>query len=64
MYLLPAGMMLGAPVSVRNWWLWNQIPVTIGNIISGALLTGVAMYLTYAPKPKLLTAEEKLDLRA
>ncbi len=63
MYLLPAGMMLGAPVSVKNWWLWNQIPVTIGNILSGALLTGVAMYLTYAPKPKLVKTEDKLDLR-
>lgn len=62
MFLLPAGMLLGAPVSLRQWWLWNQIPVTLGNVFSGALFTGVAFYLTYAAKPKLMK-QEKLVLR-
>jgi len=53
MFLIPGGMMLKAPVSLKNWWLWNQIPVTLGNIVSGALFTGVALYLTYAAKPTL-----------
>jgi formate transporter len=61
MYLLPAGMMLGAPVSWKQWWLWNQIPVNLGNIISGALFTGIALYITYATKPKLMKAEETLE---
>jgi len=51
MYLIPAGMMLRAPVSFKSWWLWNQIPVTLGNIVSGALFTGLALYLTYTAKP-------------
>ncbi len=51
MYVIPAGMLLGAPVSVSKWWLWNQIPVTIGNILSGALFTGLALYATYRLKP-------------
>jgi formate/nitrite transporter len=50
MFAIPAGMLFGAPVSVGQWWLWNQIPVTIGNIISGAFFTGVALYATYAMK--------------
>ena len=53
MFVIPAGMFLGAPVSVKQWWLWNQIPVTIGNILSGALLTGLALYATYNAKPRL-----------
>jgi formate/nitrite transporter len=53
MYLIPTGMLLGARVSLGQWWLWNQIPVTIGNILSGALFTGAALYLTYASKPRL-----------
>jgi len=61
MYLLPAGMMLGAPVSFKQWWLWNQIPVTLGNIISGAFFTGIALYLTYSAKPKLMKAEETME---
>jgi formate transporter len=50
MFVVPAGMMFGAPVSIRNWMLWNQLPVTLGNILSGALLTGIALYATFREK--------------
>ena len=49
MFLIPAGMLFGAPISVRQWWIWNQVPVTLGNLISGALLTGLALYVTHMP---------------
>jgi formate/nitrite transporter len=51
MFVIPAGMMLGAPVSVGDWWLWNQIPVTLGNIFGGFVFTGLALYLTYKRAP-------------
>ena len=47
MFVIPIGMMFGAPVSIRNWLLWNQLPVSLGNIVSGALFTGLALYATY-----------------
>jgi formate transporter len=50
MFVVPAGMMFGAPVSIRNWLLWNQLPVTLGNIVSGALFTGLALYATFHEK--------------
>jgi formate/nitrite transporter len=53
MFVIPAGMLLHAPVSFGNWWLWNQIPVTIGNILSGSLFTGLALYSTFRPKAAL-----------
>jgi len=53
MYVIPAGMLLGAPVSIGKWWLWNQIPVTIGNILSGAVLTAWIFYATYYVKSPL-----------
>jgi len=49
MFIIPTGMMLGAKVSVADWWLWNQIPVTLGNIVGGFVFTGLALYLTYKP---------------
>ena len=49
MFVVPAGMLLKAPVTVGNWWLWNQIPVTLGNILSGSLFTGLALYSTFRP---------------
>jgi formate/nitrite transporter len=71
MFLIPAGMFFGAPVSVRQWWLWNQVPVTLGNIVSGAFFTGLALYATFRVKqassdavPVLvpqMTEEIKLD---
>lgn len=50
MFVIPAGIFLGAPVSPWKWWFWNQIPVTIGNILAGALLTGIALWFTHARK--------------
>lgn len=50
MFLIPTGMMFGAKVSIADWWLWNQIPVTLGNFAGGFLFTGLALYLTYKPK--------------
>jgi len=51
MFLIPTGMMMGAKVSVADWWLWNQIPVTLGNLVGGFLFTGLALYMTYRPRP-------------
>lgn len=52
MFVIPTGMLFGAPVSIRQWWLWNQLPVTAGNIVSGVLLTGLALYFTFKPKKR------------
>jgi len=50
MFLIPTGMMLGAKVTIADWWLWNQIPVTLGNIVGGLVFTGLALYVTYRKK--------------
>jgi len=52
MFVIPAGMLFHAPVSVGQWWWWNQLPVTIGNIVSGALFTGALLYVTYGASEK------------
>ena len=53
MFVIPAGIMLGANVTVADWWLWNQIPVILGNIVGGMLFTGMALYLTARKKVAL-----------
>lgn len=53
MFVIPTGMMLGAKVTVAEWWLWNQIPVTLGNLVGGFVFTGLALYATYKPKVAL-----------
>jgi formate/nitrite transporter len=56
MFLIPTGMLLGAKVSVYDWWVWNQIPVTLGNIVGGFVFTGLALYATYKPADRSVQA--------
>ncbi len=46
MFVIPVGMMLGANVTFADWWIWNGIPVLIGNFIGGVVFTGVLFYLS------------------
>lgn len=48
MFLIPAGMLMGAKVSLRQWWIWNQLPVTLGNLFGGSVFVGLALYLAFA----------------
>jgi len=47
--IFPVGLVIivllgvGAKVSLADWWLWNQIPVTLGNLIGGFVFTGLAL---------------------
>ena len=51
MFIIPTGMMMGAKVTVAQWWFWNQIPVTLGNLVGGFVFTGLAIYMPYRPQP-------------
>lgn len=50
MFVIPTAMMVGNTISFSDWWLWNQIPVTFGNIVGGSLFTGVFLSLTFLKK--------------
>lgn len=50
MFVIPTAMMLDADISLSDWWLWNQIPVTIGNIVGGAFFTGTLLFATHYKK--------------
>jgi len=61
MFVIPAGKLFGAPISLGQWWFWNQVPVTLGNIVSGVFLTGLALYFTYKPKePAALVVQTEI----
>ncbi|HTV36133.1 MAG TPA: formate/nitrite transporter family protein [Xanthobacteraceae bacterium] len=59
MFVIPTGMIMGAKISIADWWLWNQIPVTLGNLVGGFIFTGLALYVTHKPRvaaPASITA--------
>jgi len=55
MFVVPAGILLGAHVTLGDWWLWNQVPVTLGNLLGGLVFTGLALHYTYG-KPAVRVA--------
>lgn len=61
MFVIPAGMLVGADVSIADWWIWNQIPVLLGNVVSGVLLTAVPFYFTYRPKDTDDTPDNEVE---
>ena len=57
MFVMPTAMLLGADITVGQWLFWNQIPVTLGNIVGGAVFTGLLLHYCYKPSPPV--SEEK-----
>jgi formate transporter len=47
MFVIPAGMMLGAPISIGQWLLWNQVPVLVGNLLGAILFTALPVYFSH-----------------
>jgi len=64
MFVIPAGMLLKAPVSMGQWWFWNQIPVTLGNVLGGALFTGIALWWTHAQRRQQPSPETDATMAA
>jgi formate transporter len=52
MFVLPTAILMGADITISDWWIWNQIPVTIGNFIGGFIFTGLALHLVNKNKGK------------
>ena len=53
MFLFPAGLMLHAKFSILDYFIWNEIPTALGNLVGGLAFTGLTLYATHvrtAPK--------------
>jgi len=59
-FVIPAGMMMGAKVTIVDWIVWNVIPVTLGNIVGGFLFTGLAIYWTFRPAANRTATQRSL----
>ncbi|MDR2703642.1 MAG: formate/nitrite transporter family protein [Cellulomonadaceae bacterium] len=47
LFSIPAAIMVGAPISIGDWWLRNEIPVLLGNLVGAAFLTGCGLWLSH-----------------
>ena len=53
MFLFPSGLMLHAKFSIMDYFIWNEIPTVLGNLVGGLSFTGLTLYATHvrtAPK--------------
>jgi formate/nitrite transporter len=58
MYLFPSALILGGGFSIADYFIWNEIPTVIGNLVGGITFTGLTLYTTHmrtAPKRKLVS---------
>ncbi|WP_298879599.1 formate/nitrite transporter family protein [uncultured Bradyrhizobium sp.] len=53
MFLFPSGLMLHAKFSILDYFIWNEIPTVLGNLVGGLAFTGLTLYTTHVlTKPK------------
>jgi formate/nitrite transporter len=60
MFLFPSALIMGGHFSVLDYFIWNEIPTLVGNIVGGIVFTGLMLYTTHvrtgeprAPAPAL-----------
>lgn len=53
MFLFPSGLMLGGKFTIMDYFIWNEIPTVLGNLVGGLTFVGLTLYSTHvrtAPK--------------
>ena len=60
MFLFPTALMIGGQFSIMDYFIWNEIPTVLGNLVGGLSFTGLTLYATHvrtAPKRPLHAAQ-------
>jgi hypothetical protein len=39
---------MGGAFSIRDYFVWNEIPTVLGNMVGGIVFTGATLYATHA----------------
>ena len=47
MFLFPFGLIMGGDFSVMDYFIWNEIPTALGNLVGGLAFTGLTLYTTH-----------------
>ena len=53
MFLFPFSMIMGGAFLISDYFIWNEIPTALGNLVGGLAFTGLTLYTTHIKtKPK------------
>ena len=47
MFLFPFSMIMGGGFTISDYFLWNEIPTALGNLVGGFALVGLPLYFTH-----------------
>ena len=47
MFLFPTALMVGGKFSIMDYFIWNEIPTIVGNLVGGLAFTGLTLYTTH-----------------
>ena len=47
MFLFPTALMMGGDFSIVDYFMWNEIPTVLGNLVGGLTFTGLTLYATH-----------------
>lgn len=47
MFLFPSAMIMGGNFTIADYFIWNEIPTVLGNMLGGLVFTGMALYSTH-----------------
>jgi len=57
MFLFPFAMLMGADITIPTYFIYNEIPTTIGNVIGGFFLVGLPLFITHFKTAKPINAQ-------
>lgn len=52
MFLFPFAIIMGGDFSVADYFIWNEIPTALGNLVGGLAFTGLTLYSTHVRTAK------------
>lgn len=52
MFLFPFALIMGGDFSIMDYFLWNEIPTALGNLVGGLAFTGLTLYTTHVRTAK------------
>jgi formate/nitrite transporter len=58
MFLFPSALIMGGKFSILDYFIWNEIPTVLGNLVGGLSFTGLTLYATHvrtAPRREVRT---------
>ncbi len=61
MFLFPSGLMLHAKFSIMDYFIWNEIPTVLGNLVGGLAFTGLTLYATHVRTAAVARRQARAD---